>query len=150
MFARFKHWRASVETEHVLSLTAYVLGILWGLSIIIFPSRGISELLSIPYVFAYLWASAAIVGGFIAITGSLRKDNLLRELLGLQILSLAPAIYGVAMLILSIIQMITAQQVTTFSVSIMSFIAFVLLRKRAARLKLRVIEVKQTDEGGQF
>jgi Ketopantoate reductase len=138
----FKNWRAALESEQALSITAYTLGVLWGLSIIIFPSRVLSESLLIPYGFAYLWASAAIIGGITATWGSVRNDNLLVELLGLQILLVGPAVYGASTTVLTIIQLFNDQQVTAFSVSLLSWMCFVLLRKRAVRLRKSVYEVK--------
>ncbi len=146
MIKRYLKWRASLNSEQVLSLTAYILGIFWGISMMVFPSRVISEELLVPHVFIYLWSSLTPIGAIIAIRGAIRKDNLVVELLGLQILSLGPITYAITMFVYVFISIFTGQQITTLSPGILGAIAFVLLRKRAARLKLRVNEVKEVGE----
>lgn len=146
MIKRFNKWRVSLESEQVLSLTAYVLGILWGISMVVFPSRIISEELLIPHIFIYLWSSLTVLGAIIAIRGSVRKDNLVVELLGLQILSMGPAVYAATMFVYVFISIFAGLQVVTLAPGILGAITFVLLRKRAARLKLRVDELKKVEE----
>lgn len=146
MINRFNKWRVSLDSEQVLSLTAYILGILWGISMMVFPSRVIAEELLVPHIFIYLWSSLTAIGALIAIRGSVRKDNLVLELLGLQILSLGPITYAMTMFVYVFISIYTDQSITTLSPGILGAMAFVLLRKRAARLKLRVHELKKVDE----
>jgi hypothetical protein len=138
-------WKSLIP-EHKDYFFIYLTAVLWAIAFAIFTPPS-AQLIVLDRIFIVLWLGSAILGAVLALSGLLRKDNLLLERLGVTILSATPLIYSSLQLSIMISMaymhaMPAAEWTSRIGLVVMGIWLFLFLNKRRRQLKFRVEELK--------
>lgn len=144
---RFRAW-STLPADHKDYVFIYLWGSLWSLTYLLFtPTTTVSLITELSII---LWASIGIIGGFLAFTGLIVRDNLIVERLGVSLLIIAPTVFTAIQLALVIWSFIdptifpNSPATNRIALVALGMWPVLFLNKRRRQLKTRVDIAKET------